>query len=72
MLDYKDIIVAQERFADMRREAARDNRSNELMGGARFSPMQRIASMVARMKRRMERTGAQAQPVGGAVRTKVA
>ena len=65
MLNYNDQMVAQERYEDMRREAARDALANELQGNARSAgPMQRLISAVANMRRRGVRTDAQAQPSG--------
>ena len=47
MLNYNDQMVAQERYEDMRCEAARDALANELQGNARSAgPMQRLLSLI--------------------------
>ncbi|MFO7634496.1 MAG: hypothetical protein R6W76_18245 [Caldilinea sp.] len=72
MLDYNEIMVAQQRYEDMRREVAEANRSRALLGSTQSGPMQRIVSAVMGMKQRMARTGTQAQPVGKAMPGKAA
>lgn len=65
MLNYNDQMVAQQRYEDMRREAARDAQANAMQGNAHSAgPVQRLISAVANMRRRGVRTGAQAQPAG--------
>ncbi|HRW49509.1 MAG: hypothetical protein M9936_27535 [Caldilinea sp.] len=65
MLNYNDQMVAQQRYEDMRREAARDAQANAMQGNARSAgPMQRLISAVAKLRRREVRTGAQVQQDG--------
>jgi hypothetical protein len=64
MLDYKEIMVAQQRCEDMRREAMEANRHRILMGGTQSGPMQRIVKAMTGMKERMARKGTQAQAAG--------
>jgi len=65
MLNYNDQMVAQQRYEDMRREAARDAQANAMQGNARSAgPMQRLISVVAKLRRREVRTGAQVQQDG--------
>jgi hypothetical protein len=72
MLNYNDVLVAQERHADMQREAAKENRSRDLMGSARISLMQRVTAMMAKMKQQAVRTEMKAKPLGGAAQSKAA
>lgn len=66
MLNDNDVMVAQQRYEDMRREAARDAQANAMQGNARSAgPMQRLISAVAKLRRREVRTDAQVQPAGG-------
>ncbi len=65
MLNYNDQMVAQQRYEDMRREAARDAQAKAMQGNVRSaSPMQRLISAVAKLRRREVRTGAQMQQDG--------
>ncbi len=72
MLNYNDVLVAQERYAEMRREAAEEVRSRDLMGSARISLMQRVTAMLAQMRQRAVRTEMKAKPLGGTVQSKAA
>lgn len=64
MLDNKEIMVAQQRYEDMRREAMEANRHRILMGSTQSGPMQRIVEAMMGMKQRMARKGTQAQAAG--------
>ena len=64
MLNYNDVLMAQERHADMRRESAQENRKRALLGNAGINVAQRVAAVVASMKQRLVRTETQAKPVG--------
>lgn len=64
MLNYNDVLMAQERHADMRRESAQENRKRALLGNAGINVAQRVAAVVANMKQRLVRTETQAKPVG--------
>lgn len=65
MLNQNDVMVAQQRYEDMRREAARDAQANALQGNTRSAgPMQRLISAVANLRRRDVRKDAQMQPDG--------
>lgn len=64
MLDYKEIMVAQQRYEDMRREAMEANRHRILMGSTQSGPMQRIVKAMADMKKRIARKETQAQATG--------
>lgn len=48
-MNMNDVYVAQERYADMRREAARENVFAQMMGG---KPVRRnvVASMIERVR----------------------
>ncbi len=67
MLDFKNVTVAQERYADMRRNAAHESCNRELMGSARLGLMQRVSALVTGMKRGIVRPAAEAKPLGGAM-----
>ncbi len=62
MLDYKEIMVAQQRYEDMRREVTEANRHRIVMGNTQSGPMQRIIQVMNGMKERMAGKGTQAQP----------
>ena len=65
MLNQNDVMVAQQRYEDMRREAARDAQASALQGNARpAGPMQRLISAVAKLRQREVRTSAQVQQDG--------
>ncbi len=64
MLDYKEIMVAQQRYADMRREAMEANRHRILMGSTQSGPMQRIVKAMADMKKRIVHKETQARATG--------
>ena len=64
MLDYKEIMIAQQRCEDMRREVMDANRHRILMGSAQSGLMQWLVKAMTSMKQRMVRTGAQAQVAG--------
>lgn len=64
MLNYNDVLMAQERHADMRRESAQENRKRALLGNAGINVAQRVAAVVASVKQRLVRTGEQTKPVG--------
>ncbi len=64
MLNYNDVLMAQERHADMRRESAQENRKRALLGNAGINVAQRVAAVVASMKQRLVRTQTEVKPVG--------
>ena len=64
MLNYNDVLMAQERHAEMRRESAQENRKRALLGNAGINAAQRVAAAVASMKQRLVRTQTQTKPVG--------
>ena len=64
MLDYKEIMVAQQRYEDLRRETMAEDRNRRLLAGTQSRPMQRIISMIMGMKQRMARQETQAQAAG--------
>ncbi len=64
MLNINDVLMAQERHADMRRASAQENRKRALLGNAGISVAQRVAAVVASVKQRLVRTEAQAKPAG--------
>lgn len=72
MLNYNDVLMAQERHADMRRESAQENRKRALLGNAGINVAQRVAAVVANMKQRLVRTETQAKPVGNVMPGKAA
>lgn len=72
MLNYNDVLVAQERHADIQREAAKNNRNRDLMGSARISLMQRVNAVMVKMKQRTVRTEMKAKPLSGTVQSKAA
>jgi uncharacterized membrane protein len=72
MLNYNDVLMAQERHADMRRESAQENRKRALLGNAGINVAQRVAAVVASMKQRLVRTERQAKPVGNVMPGKAA
>lgn len=72
MLNYNDVLMAQERHADMRRESAQENRKRALLGNAGINVAQRVAAVVASMKQRLVRTETQAKPVGNVMPGKAA
>jgi uncharacterized membrane protein len=72
MLNYNDVLMAQERHADMRRESAQENRKRALLGNAGITVAQRVAAVVASMKQRLVRTEAQVKPVGNVMPGKAA
>ncbi len=72
MLNTNDVLMAQERHADMRRESARENRKRALLGNAGINVAQRVAAVVASMKQRLVRTEAQVKPVGNVMPGKAA
>ena len=72
MLNYNDVLMAQERHADMRRESAQENHKRVLLGNAGINVAQRVATVVASMKQRLVRTETQAKPVGNVMPGKAA
>lgn len=72
MLNYNDVLMSQERHADMRRESAQENRKRALLGNAGINVAQRVAAVVANMKQRLVRTETQAKPVGNVMPGKAA
>jgi len=72
MLNYNDVLMAQERQADMLRAAAEENRKRALLGNANNNIGQRVAAMLAVIKQRLMRTEAKVEPVGAAMPTKAA
>jgi hypothetical protein len=72
MLNYNDVLVAQERHADMRREAAIEYRNREAMGSARISLMQRVIDVMANVQQRITRTKIEAEPLNETVQSKMA
>ena len=72
MLNINDVLMAQERHADMRRESAQENRKRALLGNAGINVAQRVAAVVASMKQRLVRTEAQVKPVGNVMPGKAA
>ncbi|MBE2239942.1 MAG: hypothetical protein IAE81_19300 [Caldilineaceae bacterium] len=64
MLDFKNVAVAQERYADMRREAVQAQRNRGWTSDARTGAMQRVVTMVTNMRQRMVRSEAKAKPLG--------
>jgi len=63
-LNYNDVLMAQERHADMRRESTQENRKRALLGNAGINVAQRVAAVVASMKQRLVRTQTEVKPVG--------
>ena len=72
MLNYNDVLMAQERHAEMRRESAQENRKRALLGNAGINAAQRVAAAVASMKQRLVRTQTQTKPVGNVMPGKAA
>jgi uncharacterized membrane protein len=72
MLNYNDVLMAQERHADMRRESAQENRKRALLGNAGINVAQRVAAVVASMKQRLVRTETEVKPVGNVMPGKAA
>ncbi|HAJ38573.1 MAG TPA: hypothetical protein DCL15_23140 [Chloroflexi bacterium] len=64
MLNYNDVLMAQERQADMRRAAAEENRKRALLGDANNNIAQRVAAMVVAIQQRLMRPGAKVKSVG--------
>ncbi|HHY58350.1 MAG TPA: hypothetical protein GYA08_23270 [Chloroflexi bacterium] len=64
MLNYNDVVMAQERQADMLRAAAEENRKRALLGNAGINVVQRVAAVVAGVKQRLMRSGAKVGKVG--------
>ncbi len=64
MLNYNDVVMAQERQADMLRAAAEENRKRALLGNAGINVVQRVAAVVAGVKQRLMRSGAKVEKVG--------
>ena len=72
MLNINDVLMAQERHADMRRESAQENRKRALLGNAGVNVAQRVAAVVASMKQRLVRTQTEVKPVGNVMPGKAA
>lgn len=76
MLNYNDVLMAQERHAEMRREAAHENRKRVLLGNAGINVAQRVAAVVANVKQRLMRTEAvteaEVKPAGSVMPGKMA
>jgi len=72
MLNYNDVLMAQERHADMRRESAQEHRKRALLGNAGINVAQRVAAVVASMKQRLVRTQTEVKPVGNVMPGKAA
>lgn len=72
MLNYNDVLMAQERQADMLRAAAEENRKRALLGNTNNNIGQRVAAMMAVIKQRLMRPEAKVEPVGAAMPTKAA
>lgn len=65
MLNYNDVLMAQERQADMRRAAAEENRKRALLGNANNNNIgQRVAAMMVAIQQRLMRPKAEVEPVG--------
>lgn len=64
MLNYNDVLMAQERQADMRRAAAEENRKRALLGNANNNIGQRVAAMMVAIQQRLMRPKAEVEPVG--------
>lgn len=72
MLNQNDIGIAQERYADMRREAAQERERRRLLGRAQPAAMQRFVAVVAKLQQRMTHEGKRATPTGTAMPGKAA
>jgi hypothetical protein len=49
-MNMNDVYVAQERYADMRREAAQENANAQMMGGMAPVGSNMVASVIERMR----------------------
>lgn len=49
-MNMNDVNVAQERYADMRRQAAQDNANAQMMGGVAQARSNMVASVIERMR----------------------
>ncbi len=72
MLNYNDVLMAQERHAEMRRESAQESRKRALLGNAGINVAQRVAAVVTGMKQRLMRTQREAKPAGNVMLGKAA
>lgn len=64
MLNYNDVLMAQERQAEMRRVAAEENRKRALLGNTNDTIGQRVAATMAAIQQRLMRPGAKVEAVG--------
>jgi uncharacterized membrane protein len=64
MLNYNDVLMAQERQADLRRAAAEENRKRALLGGSNINIVQRVAALMAAIQQRLMRPRAKVESVG--------
>lgn len=72
MLNQNDIGIAQERYADMLREAAQEREHRRLLGRAQSNAMQRFVAQVAKFRQRIAHEGKQATQTGTAMPGKAA
>ena len=49
-MNMNDVNVAQERYADMRRQAAQENANAQMMGGGAQARSNMVASVIERMR----------------------
>lgn len=49
-MNMNDVNVAQERYADMRRQAAQENANAQMMGGTAQTRSNMVASVIERMR----------------------
>ena len=49
-MNMNDVNVAQERYADMRRQAAQENANAQMMGGVAQARSNMVASVIERMR----------------------
>jgi hypothetical protein len=49
-MNMNDVNVAQERYADMRRQAAQENANAQMMGGTAPARSNMVASVIERMR----------------------
>ena len=49
-MNMNDVNVAQERYADMRRQAAQENANAQMMGGTAQARSNMVASVIERMR----------------------
>lgn len=72
MLKYNDVLMAQERQADMRRAADEENRMRALLGDADIDVVQRVVAMATVVKQRLMRPKTKVGAVGRVASNKAA